>query len=157
MHAEYLFDTLRRMADKIELGEFGRTVAARIAKYRTQRGMTYADLSKKLEFYEWKIPPLGLRRIEAMERRVSVDDLMMIAICLGTSLPSLMVPDSWKERDAAAFGLSQAAADESFAEVEAALGDVSPAAMARLEAQWEFVGNPPKTIRSPFQMRRKTT
>ena len=145
------------MADKIELGEFGRTVAARIAKRRAERGMSYADLSKRLEFYEWKIPPLGLRRIEAMERRVSVDDLVMIAMCLGTSVPSLLVPDSWDERDAAAFGLSQAAADESFAEVEAALGDVSPAAMARLEANWELVGDPPKTFRSPFGVRRKTT
>lgn len=54
--------------------------------------MTYAELSRRLEAVCRPIPPLGLRRMEAGERRVDVDDLTALALVLGVSPLALMLP-----------------------------------------------------------------
>lgn len=45
------------------------------------------------------IPPLGLRRIESGERRVDADDLMALAVALGVSPISLLMPASETGQD----------------------------------------------------------
>ncbi|CUR62092.1 hypothetical protein NOCA170038 [metagenome] len=68
------------------------TVRANIALLRSERRMTYAELSRELERRGHLIPPLGLRRIEAGERRVDVDDLMTLALSLGVNAHALLLP-----------------------------------------------------------------
>lgn len=55
--------------------------------------MPVTGLSERLETLGRPIPPLGLRRIEAGTRRVDVDDLVAIAIALGVSPASLLMPE----------------------------------------------------------------
>ncbi|MGO1399578.1 MAG: hypothetical protein ACTHVO_14380 [Brevibacterium yomogidense] len=54
--------------------------------------LTFAEMSRQLESRGRPIPPLGLRRIEAGERRVDVDDLMAIAVVLDVSPMRLLLP-----------------------------------------------------------------
>jgi transcriptional regulator with XRE-family HTH domain len=80
-----------RMADKKNpLGPTGEHVRANVARLR---GRTqYKELSEKLTRLGRPIPPLGLRRIEAGERRVDADDLMALAVALDVPPNSLLLP-----------------------------------------------------------------
>lgn len=73
-------------------GPTGRTTAWNIARLRRAANLTYADLSRQLEELGRPIPPLGLRRIEAGERRVDVDDLMALAVVLEATPNYLLLP-----------------------------------------------------------------
>lgn len=75
----------------IELGPTGETVSRRLAELRG--GMQYKQLAERLEAIGRPIPPLGLRRIEQGERRVDVDDLMALAVALGVSPLTLLLPE----------------------------------------------------------------
>ncbi|MCV7101524.1 helix-turn-helix transcriptional regulator [Mycobacterium palustre] len=63
-------------------------------RLREERGLPYAELSRRLADIGREIPPLGLRRIESGERRVDADDLMALAVALGVSPISLLMPAS---------------------------------------------------------------
>ncbi len=81
------------MAGKeIPLGPTGETVRENVARYRRTAGFSYAELSRRLETVGRPLAPLGLRRIEAGERRVDVDDLMALAVVLGVHPPALLMP-----------------------------------------------------------------
>lgn len=69
----------------LDLGPTGRHVAAQVARWRNARGLSYAALGARLEDAGWPVPVLGLRRIEAGARRVSVDDLLALAVALEIS------------------------------------------------------------------------
>ena len=68
---------------EISLGPTGETVRENVARYRKTAGLSFAELSRNLEAVGRPLAPLGLRRIEAGERRVDVDDLMALAVVLG--------------------------------------------------------------------------
>jgi transcriptional regulator with XRE-family HTH domain len=71
----------------------GVTGATTMENLKRARGeMTYAELSRRLEAVGRPIPSLGLRRIEAGERRVDVDDLMALAVVLRVSPLALLLP-----------------------------------------------------------------
>ncbi|WP_200914757.1 helix-turn-helix domain-containing protein [Arthrobacter sp. Leaf234] len=72
------------------LGATGREVMGNVKRARGE--MTYAELSRRLADVGRPIPPLGLRRIEAGDRRVDVDDLMALALVLNVSPLSLLLP-----------------------------------------------------------------
>lgn len=72
------------------LGMTGKTMMKNLKRARGE--MTYAELARRLEAVGRPIPPLGLRRIEAGERRVDVDDLMALAVVLGVSPLTLLLP-----------------------------------------------------------------
>lgn len=72
------------------LGATGREVMSNLKRARGE--MAYAELSRRLATVGRPIPPLGLRRIEAGERRVDVDDLMALALVLNVSPLSLLLP-----------------------------------------------------------------
>lgn len=55
-------------------------------------GLSYAEMSRRLEDAGREIPPLGLRRLEAGERKVDVDDLFAIAFVLDVSPMRLLLP-----------------------------------------------------------------
>ncbi|WP_076482713.1 hypothetical protein [Williamsia sterculiae] len=79
---------------KNELGATGRTVASNIASLRQGQRLGFAELSRILSDLGRPIPPLGLRRIEDEERRVDVDDLVSIAVALGVSPITLLMPST---------------------------------------------------------------
>lgn len=79
---------------KSELGPTGTSVADRVKQLREDQRLGYAELSRQLSALGRDIPPLGLRRIEAGERRVDADDLVALALALGVSPITLLMPES---------------------------------------------------------------
>ncbi len=75
-----------------DLGPTGEQVNRAVRKFREARNLSYAELSRRLAKLGRKIPPLGLRRIEADERRVDVDDLVALAIALDVAPVALLLP-----------------------------------------------------------------
>ncbi|MCV7090070.1 helix-turn-helix domain-containing protein [Mycobacterium interjectum] len=77
---------------KSDLGPTGKTVTRNVRRLREARGLSYAGLSRRLADMRREIPPLGLRRIESGERRVDADDLVALAIALGVTPITLLMP-----------------------------------------------------------------
>lgn len=77
---------------KLDLGPTGAYTATRIGEVRAHRGLTYQALADRLRDMHWPIPELGLRRIEAQARKVTVDDVMALAVALDVSPLELMIP-----------------------------------------------------------------
>ncbi|WP_100524465.1 helix-turn-helix domain-containing protein [Mycobacteroides abscessus] len=75
-----------------QLGATGETVRRNIRWIRDARGISGAELSQAVDRLGRPIPLLGIQRIEAGTRRVDVDDLMAIAVALGVSPASLLMP-----------------------------------------------------------------
>lgn len=97
---------------KNPLGPTGDTVHENILRYRTLLNLGYADLARRLEAIGRPIPVLGLSRIERGERRVDVDDLMALAVALGVSPTSLLLPDTADSDDSVtATGIAGTAGD----------------------------------------------
>ena len=71
-------------------------MAHNIRQLREDRRLGYNELSRMLSDLGREIPPLGLRRIEARDRRVDTDDLVALALALGVSPLALLLPT---ERD----------------------------------------------------------
>lgn len=83
------------------LAATGETVQANIRRIRDDvLRIPVTELSRRLEALGRPIPPLGLRRIEDGTRRVDVDDLVSIAVALGVSPATLLMPDSTNAEDA---------------------------------------------------------
>lgn len=83
------------MAEKKNpLGPTGETARANVKRLREDRGLTYADLSRKLEELGRPIATLGLSRIEKGERRIDADDLVALSISLGVSPLAILLPVS---------------------------------------------------------------
>lgn len=76
-----------------DTGLTGLTVAANVKRLRGE--MSYTQLSRRLEERAgWSINPVGIRRIEAGERRVGADDLIALAVALEVSPVTLLMPAS---------------------------------------------------------------
>lgn len=81
------------MAEKKNpLGPIGEIAQANVARLRDEQKLTYAELSRRLDDLGRPIAHLGLRRIEAGERRIDVDDLVALAVALNVSPLALMLP-----------------------------------------------------------------
>ncbi|HSS25897.1 MAG TPA: helix-turn-helix transcriptional regulator [Mycobacterium sp.] len=83
---------------KSDLGPTGHDLSYNVRRHRQRHNLTYNELSRRLDRAGRAIPPLGLRNIEAGTRRVDVDDLMGLAVALGISPITLLVPDSDSKR-----------------------------------------------------------
>lgn len=77
---------------KTPLGPTGETLRQNVKRIRDSRRLTYVELSNRLAEIGRPIPVLGLRRIEAGERRVDVDDLVALARVLGVNVSALLLP-----------------------------------------------------------------
>jgi hypothetical protein len=75
-----------------QLGATGETVRDNIRRIRDVLRMPVTELSAKLDALGRPIPPLGIRRIEAGDRRVDVDDLTAFAVALEVSPETLLMP-----------------------------------------------------------------
>lgn len=80
--------------DPLKKGPTGETVRANIIRLRTERNLSFTELSEKLKDLGRHILPLGLRRIEAGTRRVDADDLVALAVALDVSPITLLMPDT---------------------------------------------------------------
>lgn len=69
----------------------GKQVAANVKRLRA--GMTYKELSERMSRVQRPLTVLALRRIEAGERKVDVDDLMAFAVVFGVSPLTLLLPE----------------------------------------------------------------
>jgi transcriptional regulator with XRE-family HTH domain len=75
------------------IGPTARTVAQNVKRWREIRNMSYSQLSDKLTTdAAWLINPVGIRRIETGERRVTPDDLTALAAALRISPITLLMP-----------------------------------------------------------------
>lgn len=79
---------------KSELGLTALVVAANVRRHRERMGLGFAQLSRELSNAGRDIPPLGLGRIEAGERRVDVDELTALAAAFGVCPATLLMPDA---------------------------------------------------------------
>lgn len=77
---------------KNPLGHSGKAVAANVKRLLQEQNLTFAALSSRLENLGRPIPPLGLRKIVAETRRVDSDDLVGLALALGTTPATLLMP-----------------------------------------------------------------
>jgi len=73
------------------MGPTGDTTRWNIQRYREDLGLSHTELSRRLDELGRPIAPLGLRRIEAGERRVDADDLVALAIALGVNPNALLL------------------------------------------------------------------
>lgn len=87
------------------LGATGERVRENLVRLRGDMG--HSELSRRLAAVGRPIAPLGLRRLEAGERRVDVDDLMALAVVLDVSPLALLLPaDASPEQASAITGVN---------------------------------------------------
>lgn len=70
-----------------------RRVAENLRRVRQERGLSYAELSRRLEKGGHPIRDTGLLKIEKGDRGVGVDDLIALAAALGTTPNRLLLPE----------------------------------------------------------------
>lgn len=87
-------------------GPAGRRVMERVKKLRLASGLTFKELSERLEALGRPIPVLGLSRLEEGKRRVDADDLVTLALALDVTPNRLMLPDVDARTSASAHGLT---------------------------------------------------
>lgn len=94
------------MADSSKsIGPTGDRVRENLVRLRGEMG--HSELSRRLAAAGRPIAPLGLRRLEAGERRVDVDDLMALAVVLDVSpLALLLPPDASPDTDSVMTGVN---------------------------------------------------
>ncbi|MFF3179952.1 helix-turn-helix domain-containing protein [Rhodococcus pyridinivorans] len=85
---------------KNPLGPVGRVAASNIRRLRQEQNLTYAELSRRLDELGRPIATLGLSRIESEARRIDIDDLVGLAVALGVSpvtllMPNIKTPTEW--------------------------------------------------------------
>jgi len=112
------------MADKVPLDQLGRAFTRNLAHIRQQQSMTYGELSRQLTLAHWPIPPLGLRRIEDGERKISIDDAAAIAQVLGVTLAELLLDAEVDPQLAGRLGLQRVQPERDLTELIEVLSDV---------------------------------
>ena len=81
-----------------DTGNTAWAVARNLTRIREGQNLTYTQLSERLkEQCNWSINAVGIRRIEELNRRVTVDDLAALALALGVSPVTLLMPDTVSE------------------------------------------------------------
>lgn len=80
------------MAIRKEAGPTAQRVAANVRRLRRERDLTMAALSGLLTQAGHPIADSGIAKIETGDRRVDVDDLMALAVALGTTPNRLLLP-----------------------------------------------------------------
>lgn len=67
--------------------------AANLKQIRQERGVSYAELGRRLKALLHPILDTGIMKIEKGDRRVDVDDLVALALALGVTPNRLILPD----------------------------------------------------------------
>jgi transcriptional regulator with XRE-family HTH domain len=69
-------------------------LARNLRELRKSRGMSTYGLARELKAIGWPIGASGITRLEAGERRASVDDVVALALCLNCSPNRLLFPEA---------------------------------------------------------------
>jgi transcriptional regulator with XRE-family HTH domain len=78
-----------------DIGNTAWAVGRNVTRLRESQNLTYTQLSERLKQQcDWSINAVGIRRIEDLQRRVTVDDLIALALALGVSPITLLMPDT---------------------------------------------------------------
>lgn len=85
-------DEKRRPRPAVQYGPTAATVAGNVKRLREIQNMTIYSLSGALETAGRPITPSAVAKIEKMQRQVTVDDLMALAIALEVSPSALLLP-----------------------------------------------------------------
>jgi len=75
-----------------DAGPAARLVAANLQRVRQERGLGYAELARRLAAAGHPVADTALLKTEKGERRASVDDLVALAVTLGTTPNRLLLP-----------------------------------------------------------------
>lgn len=113
----------KRRRGAVEMGPTAATVAANVRRLRDDvRGWSTYELAGKLSKMGRPIAPSAVAKIERGERQVTVDDLMALAIALGVSPVTLLLPPNTRaQKDEN--GLPQQAVTEVTGAGEVGAGD----------------------------------
>lgn len=77
-----------------DIGPTSDAVAENIRRLREDQNLTYTQVSELLySRAHWVIAPTAIRRIEEGGRRVNVDELVALAVALGVSPATLLMPN----------------------------------------------------------------
>ena len=82
---------------KKELGPTGVRVADAVRRFRRGGGVTTAELSRRLTALGQPIPDTSITKTEQGTRRVDVDDLPALALALGVTPNTLLLPEGRKK------------------------------------------------------------
>ncbi|HZN80480.1 MAG TPA: helix-turn-helix transcriptional regulator [Mycobacterium sp.] len=77
---------------RVEIGPTGETVRANVARVRNRQGLTLRDVADRLAGIGRPMAHNTVSEIERGARRVDVDDLMALAVALGVSPVTLLMP-----------------------------------------------------------------
>ena len=84
---------------KNPIGVTGTTVADNVKRLREEQRLAFTELARE-PGGDWEADShAGLRHIEAYKRRVDSDDLMALAVALGVSPITLLLPNSYDRSD----------------------------------------------------------
>lgn len=79
-------------ANEVVPGPTTRYVIANVKRLRAEQNLSQADLSRRMSEVGRPILPTGLHRLENGRRRIDVDDLIGLALALGVSPVTLLLP-----------------------------------------------------------------
>lgn len=97
-------EELTTMSERKRVGYVGAVVADNIQRIREEKNLSRPDLARRIQELQqseqhgdWELSPskinaLAITRIETGERRVDVDDLVLLAVALEVAVPTLLVP-----------------------------------------------------------------
>jgi transcriptional regulator with XRE-family HTH domain len=80
------------MAGSKEAGPAARRVAENLRRIRQERGLSYAELARRLAAIGHPTVDTALLKTEKGERRASIDDLAALAVALGVTPNRLLLP-----------------------------------------------------------------
>jgi transcriptional regulator with XRE-family HTH domain len=80
------------MAGSKEAGPAARRVAENLRRIRQERGLSYAELARRLAATGHPVIDTALLKTEKGERRASIDDLAALAVALGVTPNRLLLP-----------------------------------------------------------------
>jgi transcriptional regulator with XRE-family HTH domain len=83
----------------VEIDATGQQTARNIERLRTKLGVSQRRLAVRLTEMGRPMPGTALSKIERGERRVDVDDLVVIAVALGVSPSTLLLPEVGDDRE----------------------------------------------------------
>lgn len=97
----------RRPKRRVALGPTGERVRQNVQEFRKFRRLTHADIVQRLKALGYSMPRTGLSELENGGRRVTVDDLMALAVALDVTPNDLLLPwdDSQGPEEVTALGL----------------------------------------------------
>ena len=80
------------MAGSKEAGPAARLIAANLRRVRQERGLGYAELARRLRAIGHPVADTALLKTEKGDRKATVDDLVALAVALGTTPNRLLLP-----------------------------------------------------------------